>query len=193
MAIADDQPNRSANDAAIVRRSDVLATSPMRSSKAWNRPVPASRRSVPWIQPDSAVVMGSLGAHPHNTCRTPARADRERCRTSRTRSNRRASGGSPSGRRCTRRGHADVGRHRLLASRTAMRARDQRCAEWPPALTQISRRSLPTMTVPRKCVRAASSHIWSVIAGSSGGTKCESTSVFTPAACATRPASSAVV
>src|SRR5438270_9754324 len=31
------------------------------------------------------------------------------------------------------------------------------------------------------------------MAGSSGGTRCESTSIFTPAACATRPASSAVV
>ena len=49
------------------------------------------------------------------------------------------------------------------------------------------------ITRPRKCVRAASSHIWSVTAGSSVGTKCESTSVFTPAACATRPQSSAEV
>ena len=46
---------------------------------------------------------------------------------------------------------------------------------------------------PRKCTRAASIHIWSVMAGSSGGTRCESTSILTPAACATRPASSAVV
>ena len=53
--------------------------------------------------PDSDVVIGSLAAHPNNMCRRPARADREPCRTSRTRSNRRASGEAASGRRCTRR------------------------------------------------------------------------------------------
>ena len=103
MARADDHPNRSANDAAIVRRSVVLATSPMRSSKAWSGPARASRRSVPSIQPDSGVVIGSLAAHPNDMRRRPARADREPCRTSRTRSNRRASGEAASGRRCTRR------------------------------------------------------------------------------------------
>jgi hypothetical protein len=58
---------------------------------------------------------------------------------------------------------------------------------------QISSRSLPTTIVPRNCERAASIHIWSVTCGSSAGTKCERTSVFTPAACAMRPAFSADV
>jgi hypothetical protein len=58
---------------------------------------------------------------------------------------------------------------------------------------QISRRSRPRITVPLKCRRAASVHIASVTSGSSGGTKCESTSVLTPALAATRPASSADV
>ena len=104
MARADDHPNRNANDAAIVRRSVVLATSPMRSSKAWSGPAWASRRSVPRIQPDSGVVIGSLAAHPNDMRRRPARADREPYRTSRTRSSRRAWGEAASGRRCTRRG-----------------------------------------------------------------------------------------
>jgi hypothetical protein len=56
-----------------------------------------------------------------------------------------------------------------------------------------SSRSRPTMTRPRNHFLAASTHICSVMAGSSAGTKCESTSVATPAACATRPTSSAVV
>ncbi len=45
---------------------------------------------------------------------------------------------------------------------------------------------------PKMRPRRVDPHL-SVIAGSSGGTKCESTSVLTPAACATRPASSTLV
>ena len=67
IAMADDHPNRSANEAAIVRRSVVRATSPMRRSSAWNGPAPASRRSVPSIHTDSGVVIGSLAAHANNT------------------------------------------------------------------------------------------------------------------------------
>jgi hypothetical protein len=44
------------------------------------------------------------------------------------------------------------------------------------------------MMRPLYALRAPSIHIWSVMFGSSGGTKCESTSVFTPAASATRRA-----
>src|SRR5690348_17731062 len=58
---------------------------------------------------------------------------------------------------------------------------------------QISSRSRPRTTLPSNRDRAASIHIWSVICGSSAGTRWESTSVFTPAACAIRPASSADV
>lgn len=58
---------------------------------------------------------------------------------------------------------------------------------------QISRRSWPKTTLPSNRDRAASIHIWSVICGSSAGTRWESTSVFTPAACAIRPASCADV
>jgi hypothetical protein len=58
---------------------------------------------------------------------------------------------------------------------------------------QISIKSRPTTIVPRKPTRAASIHIASVIVGSSAGTRCESTSVLTPAAAATRPTSSTAV
>lgn len=62
-----------------------------------------------------------------------------------------------------------------------------------PDGVQITSKSFPRITVPRKCSCAASIHIRSVTSGSSAGTKWERTSVVTPEACATRPASSADV
>src|SRR5262245_4198489 len=64
------------------------------------------------------------------------------------------------------------------------------CHGVPPQRSMPSR---ATTISPLKCARAASIHICSVTAGSSAGTRCESTSVLTPAAAATRPASSADV
>ena len=51
IAMADDQPNRSAKDAATVRRSSVFSRSPIRTRRSFNGPRPASRRSSPAIQP----------------------------------------------------------------------------------------------------------------------------------------------
>src|SRR6185437_14166616 len=65
--------------------------------------------------------------------------------------------------------------------------------ERPSPLCYSSIRSLPTMTRPPKCLRAASLHIASVTDGSSLGMRCESTSAPTCASAAMRPASSAVV
>ena len=62
-----------------------------------------------------------------------------------------------------------------------------------PHVHQTSSKSRPRITRPRKWRWAASIQLSSGTLGSSAGTKCERTSVPTPAACATRPASSAVV
>src|SRR5687767_14066438 len=68
---------------------------------------------------------------------------------------------------------------------------DERHNEQP--LRHISIPSRATTMSPLKWGRAAPIHMSSVSVGSSAGTRCESTSVFTPAAAATRPTSSTAV
>src|SRR5688572_21152574 len=47
-----------------------------------------------------------------------------------------------------------------------------------PGNVGTSMKSLPRTTAPRKCARAASIHMRSVMAGSSGGTRWDRTSTF---------------
>jgi hypothetical protein len=58
---------------------------------------------------------------------------------------------------------------------------------------QISMRSRPTMISPAKCERAASIQVWSVMVGSSAGTRCDSTSCLDPGGLRNAPACSADV
>lgn len=83
--------------------------------------------------------------------------------------------------------------HNVITLPTVSETTHKRRSGTREFVCQISIKSLPTMICPLNVLRAPSIHIWSVTAGSSGGTKCESTRVFTPAAVATRPASSAEV
>src|SRR5919201_913593 len=66
--------------------------------------------------------------------------------------------------------------------------RRRRAGSWAPPHSSMPSRA--TTISPLKYGRAASIHICSVTTGWSAGTRCESTSVLTPAAAATRPTSS---